>query len=92
MAKFLLFILTFGFVIQCTGTAVYVKKSVVKSEQCPDDNATGEKNTDNFKIDKQQIAINLFCSFSATSFKEVSSECIQYYPQGFLSKPYLPPR
>jgi hypothetical protein len=93
MTRLLFFILALGFIVQCTGSACFVKKSVSKTEQCPDDNKTGEEaGKEELKKEKDQISNFFSNELSSGRFVYILSENRQYYPSGFSSKPYLPPR
>ena len=93
MTKFLISILILGFAIQCSGAAVYIKKTVTKTEQCPDGSQSGEENSkQEFKKDKDQIVIHFNIEFYKAQVAYVMTENIQYYSSGFYSNPYLPPR
>jgi hypothetical protein len=93
MIRFLFLILTFGFIIQCTGTALFLKKSVIKTEQCPDDNKES-KETSKEEIKNDQDKLFLSTYFGSFFFEVcyVIPDCNQYYPPGFYNKPFLPPR
>lgn len=93
MARLIFFILTFGFIIQCSGIAVYMMKSVNKTEQCPDDDQPCEENsTKEFKKDKEQIGINFINEISTDLAVYTISDIKQDCPPGFYNKHYLPPR
>lgn len=93
MIKLLLVILTFGFVIQCTGSTGFLKKSLCKTEQCPEDNKpSNEKSEEEFKTDKLQSGFYQTSQFLNTPIIFTLPEFSHFYSSGFSSKPFLPPR
>ena len=93
MVKLLLIILTFGFVINCAGAAFIVKKYVAETEQGSDENKTGEeKGSKEFKKDKDEVTSSIAGGLSI-NYSSLSSQASRYfYPAGFCSKHFLPPR
>lgn len=93
MKRLLVFILTFGFIIQCSGINCYVTKSVTKTEQCPDDSQpTEETGKAEFKKDKDHICVFLKSDLTSAHSVYSGTNFMNYYPSGFYSKPYIPPR
>lgn len=93
MIRLLFFILSLGFFIQCTGATVYFKKNVAETEQCPDDNKSSEESSKaEIKKDQDQISNFLFIEFNQTKTYHLPVEYKQFYPPGFYSKPFMPPR
>lgn len=93
MAKFLFLILSLSFVLQSSGTALVFKKFDQTTEQCPDDNKTGEESGKaTFKKDQEQLNQFLCPGNSFAVLSPTTSETIHFYPSGFYSQPFMPPR
>jgi len=93
MVKLLLIILTFGFAIQCTGSNVFLKKSLCKTEQYPEDSKpSNEKNEEEFKTDKLQSGWYQATQFLNKQLIFTLPELSYFYSTDFSRNPFLPPR
>lgn len=88
MKKFLIFILSFGFIIQFSGINLYVTKSGTKTEQCPDDNQPSEETGKaEFKKDNDHICFFLKSDLTLAQSVHTITNFMNYYPLGFTVNP-----
>lgn len=93
MLRLLFYILSFCFLLQCSGTSGFLKQPPVKIEQGADDNSGNEgQGKAAFKTDK-------YNSFFSPVSGFCNDQVIDYYiasrlfcPSGYLNTPFLPPR
>lgn len=93
MVKLLFLILTFGFVLQSTGTTRIIKKPIEQTEQMPDDTPKGEeKGKEDYKKEQDKISGFEYFQIGLMPSLHDQFENIQLYPSGVYTKPFLPPR
>lgn len=93
MSRILFIILALGFALQCSGMADCVLKPANETEQCAGDTQSGEESQqDEVKKDNNQFNIGLPYSLSAFRRALEGTFNNDFFPVGYSSKPYLPPR
>lgn len=93
MRKLLFFILSFGFMVQCTGLENYAEKAVEKIEKSTADKENNEEdNKGEFKIIKDQLNHTAKYQVHLNSGVYKFQAGINYKSSEFSNTPYLPPR
>ncbi len=93
MSRVFIFILLIGYLSQNSGATGLLKKAVTVTELCSYDSNSGEENASDESssdIDKTRCDQKFNFIFNITSY--IFCVCIQFYPPGFSTDLYLPPR
>jgi len=79
--------------LQSSGTVLSIGKKSMDTGQCADDNRSSEENEKpSFKKDQDLIQYFVCSAFYFIPLISSQPEIAAFYPPGFYSKPFMPPR